>query len=46
MWNATETGEFISRTSRFDLRELGFNIEFIDLHGERRYNHMIATYQK
>lgn len=45
-WNTKEDGVFINKTGRFDLKDFGFKIEFIDNHGLRRYNRIIATLQK
>lgn len=45
-WNAKEDGMFFSKKDKFSLKDLGFDIKFIDNKGERRYNHIIATYQK
>lgn len=45
-WDAKEDGVFVSETERFDLKDLGFKIQFIDNGGERRYNRIIATLQK
>lgn len=45
-WNVKADGRVENRNTSFDLRELGFNITFIDNGGETRYNHIIATLQK
>lgn len=45
-WDAKEDGVFINKTDRFDLKDFGFKIKFIDNHGLRRYNRIIATLEK
>ncbi len=45
-WDAEENGDFTSDNDKFNLKDYGFSIEFIDNHGERQYNHIIARYQK
>lgn len=45
-WNAKENGVFEGPRGVFDLKDLGFNIKFIDLGGLSRYNNIIATYNK
>jgi hypothetical protein len=55
-WNAKEDGVFESPRGRFDLKELGFSIKYIDKQDPslprplplqlRRHNQMVATYQK
>ena len=45
-WDAKEDGRFINETNSFDLKDLGFTIEFIDTPGMRRYKQVIARYQK
>ena len=45
-WDAKEDGIFENGTTRFDLKDFGFKIKFIDEYGERRYNRIIATLKK
>lgn len=45
-WNAKEDGCFLNKTDRFDLKDFGFQIKYIDGHTESRYNRIIATLQK
>lgn len=46
-WDAKEDGLFInSNGDKFDLKDYGFKILFINDHSERRYNRIIATLQK
>lgn len=45
-WDAKEDGVFINKTDRFDLKDFGFKIKFIDSHGLRRYSRIIATLEK
>ena len=45
-WNAKEDGTFTNNKDTFDLKELGFQIQFIDRGGESRYNEIIATLKK
>ena len=41
-WDAKEDGRFVNETEEFNLKDLGFEIEYIDNGGERRYNQIIA----
>lgn len=42
-WDAKEDGTFVNPTGKFNLKDYGFDIEYIDNHmGERQYNHIIA----
>lgn len=46
-WNAKADGMFFGKYhGAFDLKDFGFDIKFIDLGGESRYNRIIATYEK
>ncbi len=45
-WDVKENGVFVSETGKFDLKDMGFKIQFIYLGTERRYNYIIATLQK
>lgn len=46
-WDAKEDGRFVGRKEYvFDLKDFGFQIKYIDNHGPRRYNNIIATLQK
>lgn len=45
-WDAKEDGVFINKTDKFDLKDFGFKIKFINGHTERRYNRIIATLEK
>jgi len=45
-WNAKEDGVFTNNVISFDLKTLGFKIEFIDDGGESRYNRIIAKMYK
>lgn len=42
-WNAKEDGVLTNGIESFDLKSIGFNIDYVDYGGERRYNHIIAT---
>jgi len=42
-WDARPDGTFINEKDKFDLKEFGFQIEYIDLGGEPQYNRIIAT---
>lgn len=42
-WDAKEDGSFVNKTDSFDLKEYGFNIQYFDTGGKRRYNNIIAT---
>src|SRR3990167_2529974 len=44
--NALEDGTFVNNSEQFDLKNFGFSIEFIDNHGQRQYNHIIAKHKK
>lgn len=45
-WDMTEKGILVNKDEgMFSLEALGFEIEFIDNGGERRYNHIIARKQ-
>lgn len=45
-WDALEDGTFKSKDDEFNIKDYGFSVEFIDNKMERRYNHIIARYQK
>jgi ubiquinone/menaquinone biosynthesis C-methylase UbiE len=45
-WDMLEDSTLKSDTDEFNLKDLGFYIKLIDNGGERRYNSIIATYQK
>lgn len=45
-WDTKEDGVLVNPKGELDLKSFGFNIKFIDNHGERRYNKIIATYEK
>ena len=45
-WDAKEDGTFVNETASFDLKDFGFQIEYIDNQGERQYNHIIAKFKK
>lgn len=45
-WDAKEDGVFVNKTDKFDLKDFGFKIKFINDHSERRYNRIIATLWK
>ena len=45
-WNAKEDGTFTNNRDKFDLKEFGFEIKFIDKGGESRHNEIIATLKK
>ncbi len=46
-WNAQEDGTFVNSTGNFDLKEFGFNIQYIDHHtGRRQQNQIIAKLKK
>jgi len=45
-WDALEDGTFVNNSEQFDLKNFGFSIEFIDNHGQRQYNHIIAKHKK
>lgn len=45
-WDAKEDGTFINEQDKFDLKDLGFKIEYFDLRGEPQYNRIVATLQK
>ena len=45
-WDALETGVFENEYGSFDLKDYGFDIQFIDNGGERQFNHIIAKLQK
>lgn len=46
-WDALENGDFVSKNDSFNFqKDYGFDVEFIDNGGERRYNHIIAKFQK
>lgn len=41
-WDAKEDGTLTNGKDSFDLKDYGFKIEYINNHGARRYNHIIA----
>ena len=45
-WNVTKTGAFENGIGAFDLRSLGFQIDYTDLGGESRYNFIDAILRK
>ncbi len=45
-WDALEDGSFENEKGKFDLKNYGFEIEYINNHGERQFNQIIAKYQK
>jgi SAM-dependent methyltransferase len=45
-WDALEDGTFTSERGSFSIKDYGFEVEFIDLKGGRRYNHVICSYTK
>src|SRR3990167_1764184 len=45
-WNAKKDGVFMNNIDTFDLKDFGFQIQFIDKGGESRYNEIIATLKK
>lgn len=45
-WDALEDGTFVNEKAKFDLKDYGFTIQFIDNKGERQFNHIIATLHK
>ncbi|MCR4324166.1 MAG: class I SAM-dependent methyltransferase [Candidatus Curtissbacteria bacterium] len=45
-WNAKQDGIFTNNTETFDLKDFGFQIQFINNGGESRYNQIICTLQK
>jgi len=45
-WNAKEDGTLTNNVIKFDLKDYGFQIKYIDRGGESRYNEIIATLQK
>lgn len=45
-WNMNEHGVMADETRMFDLKRFGFKINYIDNGGERRYNKVIAIYEK
>lgn len=45
-WNAKQDGTFTNNKETFDLKDFGFQIEFINNGGESRYNQIIAVLQK
>jgi len=45
-WDAKEDGTFINETGKFNLKDFGFQIKFIDKGGEPQYNQIIATLRK
>ena len=46
-WDAKEDGTFVNPTGKFDLKDFGFSIEFIDNHtGHSHYNQIIAKLRK
>jgi len=45
-WNAKQDGLFTNNHINFDLKKLGFKIEFVDNGGESRYNYIIAKLYK
>jgi SAM-dependent methyltransferase len=44
-WDALEDGKFTNGTDTFDLKDLGFEVKFIDNGGERQFNQIICTKQ-
>lgn len=45
-WNVKQDGIITNGRDVFDLKTLGFKIQYIDNGGESRYNHIVATFQK
>lgn len=45
-WNAKQDGIFSNGTDSFDLKDMGFEIKFVDKGGENRYNNIIAILKK
>lgn len=45
-WNAKEDGTLTNNIDTFNLRDFGFQIQFIDKGGESRHNEIIATLKK
>jgi len=45
-WNAKQDGILTNNKETFDLKDFGFQIQFIDNGGESRYNQIIATLNK
>lgn len=45
-WNVKQDGTITNNHEVFDLKDFGFQIQFIDNGGESRYNQIIATLQK
>lgn len=45
-WNAKSDGVLTNKKESFDLKDLGFKINFVDNGGESRYNKIIAIFQK
>lgn len=45
-WNAKEDGVFDNKVEKFDLKDFGFEIKFVDKGGETRHNEIIVTLQK
>lgn len=45
-WDMLEDGTLKSDSAQFNLKEYGFELEFIDNKMERRYNHVIGRYTK
>lgn len=43
-WDALEGGIFQSKDDEFNIRDYGFEVEFIYNGPERRYNHVICRY--
>lgn len=43
-WDAKEDGTLENESGKFSLKDYGFEIEYIDNHGYRRYNHIIARW--
>jgi ubiquinone/menaquinone biosynthesis C-methylase UbiE len=45
-WDAEVDGSFTSKTEKFNLKDYGFDIKFVELPGPREYSHIVATYRK
>ncbi len=45
-WDMLEDGTLENEIARFNLKSYGFEIDFLHNGGKRRYNHVVATYQK
>ncbi len=45
-WDMLENCELQNETDHIHLQDYGFKIDFVDNGMERRYNHIIARYQK